>query len=277
MSLTSRGDGAPRRASRATAVAVKGVGLRPLRAGVFAAVCVVTTALGHSLMSGDLLPWWALAVAFAGTATAAWWLTGRERGAPTVVGVTTVAQGLLHLWFDLAHMLVRTPVDGSGRAAGSAMDHAMSFSGSGMTMPMGNMAHSGMAMAHAGTAGAATSMTAESVLMHQGSAGMVLAHLLAAVVCGLWLWRGETAAHRLGRALAVTLLAPLRRVRRLLAGQASDRRVRAARPARAAAPPPSSATSVTLRHAVIRRGPPWAGPAVLRLPTPTGQLSAVLH
>ncbi|MFJ9567829.1 hypothetical protein ACIRQQ_48410 [Streptomyces fuscichromogenes] len=39
------------------AAAVRGVDLRPLRAGAFAAVCVMTTALGHALMSGDPLPW----------------------------------------------------------------------------------------------------------------------------------------------------------------------------------------------------------------------------
>ncbi|WP_150135076.1 hypothetical protein [Streptomyces hyaluromycini] len=278
MPLRSRG-GVPGPASRTTSAAANGVGLRPLRAGVFAAVCVVTTSLGHSLMSGDLLPWWALGAAFAGTATVAWRLTGRERGAPTVVGVTAVAQGLLHLWFDLAHALVRVPSGASGRAAASGMNHAMGFSGSGMVMRMSHsgmeMDPSGMAMAHTGTTGAAKLLPTGSVLLHQGSAGMFLAHLLAAVVCGLWLWRGETAAHRMARALAVTLLAPLRRVSRMLAGPVPGRRARVTRrPAEATAQAPP-ATSAVLRHAVIRRGPPRAGSAVRSLLKTTGPLSAV--
>ncbi|MFJ9351063.1 hypothetical protein [Streptomyces sp. NPDC101237] len=250
-----------------TLTSARRVGLRPLRAGVFAAVCVLTTALGHALMSGDLLPWWALGAAYTGTATAAWRLTARERGALTVVGVTTALQTLLHLWFDVAHMLVQMTSGASGRAASSGMNHAMALSGSGMAMHMG---HADMATAPTGTASA---LSAGSVLMQQGSAGMFLAHLLAAVVCGLWLWRGEAAVHRLGRALAVTLLAPLRRVRRMLAGRIPVRPAHVARPAEAAAQAPS-VLSVVLRHAVVRRGPPWAGSALLR-PSTTGPLSAV--
>lgn len=253
-----------------TSAATPGAGLRPLRAGVFASVCVVTTALGHALMSGDLLPWWALGAAFTGTAPGAWWLTGRERGALAVVGATTAVQALLHLWFDLAHLLVRMPSGASGQAAASGRDRAMAFSGSGMVMHMG---HGDMTMAPAGPAGAASGLSAGSVLMHQGSAGMLLAHLLAALVCGLWLWRGETAAHRLGRALAVTLLAPLRRVRRMLANRLPLRRARTARPAAAVAQVPSVLCAV-LRHAVIRRGPPPAGSAV-RSPSTTGPVPAI--
>jgi len=114
---------------------------------------------------------------------------------------------------------------------------------------------------------------AASVLAQQGSAGMFLAHLLAAVVCGLWLWRGEAAAHRLGRAVAVMLLAPLRRLRRVLAGPVPGRRVPVVRRAGATERAAPTAT-VVLRHAVVRRGPPGAGPAVLHLLT-TGPLSAV--
>ncbi|MFG2466201.1 hypothetical protein ACGFXB_12230 [Streptomyces canus] len=241
----------------------RGVGLRPLRAGVFAAVCVVTTAFGHALMSGDPLPWWALGAAFAGAAGVAWWLTRRERGAMTVIGATALAQGLLHLWFDLAHTLARGPAGGAGAEAAPGMHHAMSLS------PPGTALH----MAHSGAAGMEMDAVtpAASVLAQQGSAGMFLAHLLAAVVCGLWLWRGEAAAHRLGRAVAVMLLAPLRRLRRVLAGTVPGRRVRVVRRAGAAERAAPTA-AVVLRHAVVRRGPPGAGPAVLQLLT-TGPLS----
>ncbi|MGI3198401.1 hypothetical protein ACRJ4W_06960 [Streptomyces sp. GLT-R25] len=37
-----------------------GIAFRLARAAVFAAVCVVTAGLGHTLMSGAGLPWWAV-------------------------------------------------------------------------------------------------------------------------------------------------------------------------------------------------------------------------
>lgn len=255
--------------------------LRFARAGVFAAVCVVTTALGHALTSGGLLLWWAVGLAFAVTAPGAWWLTGRERGAVTVVGATVCAQGLLHLLFSLAHRLVppldATAVVGPVAGHGFGAHHGAAFAHSGVVV------HQHGAPAAAAT-GAGTGMATESgppadpsllsAVTHGNSAGMLLAHLLAAVVCGLWLWRGEAAAHRLGRALAALLFAPLRRLRDVLFSPA-DARDDARRPCRAAAagwerPQP---VPVSLRHAVVRRGPPRVRSATTR-PSP-GPLLAV--
>ncbi|MCX5250619.1 hypothetical protein OG895_36385 [Streptomyces sp. NBC_00201] len=233
---------------------------RALSAVVFAAVCVVTTALGHALMSGDLLPWWALGVAFTGTVSTGWWLTGRERGAMTVVGVTTVVQGLLHLLFDLAHEMAHGPVRSAEAGSASGMDHAMTVSHSGMAMHMDH-SMTGMSMAHSGTAGTSHVLPMLSAAAQQGPAAMFLAHLLAAVVCGVWLWRGETAMYRLGRALAVVLFAPLRRVRRLLGRPVPDPRTLAGRMAPGAGPASLRAFTV-LRHAVVRRGPPCDRSAV---------------
>ena len=63
--------------------------LRLLRAGAFAAVCVMLAALGHAMTSGRTVPGWMLAVGWAGTAGVAWFLTGKERG-PLLVGALTV-------------------------------------------------------------------------------------------------------------------------------------------------------------------------------------------
>ncbi|WP_331733423.1 hypothetical protein OHU34_44345 (plasmid) [Streptomyces sp. NBC_00080] len=236
---------------------------RLLRAGVFAAVCVVTTALGHAVMSGDVLPWWTLGSALAGTAWGAWWLTGGERGAAAVVGATVVAQGLLHLLFDLAHVFVRGRADlpPVGRAPG--MDHGIMFSHSGMSVHMDH-SDAGLTLGHAGMPGAPFALLLESVVARQGSGGMYLAHLLAAVVCGLWLCRGEAAAHQVGRALAVVLFAPLRRICRVLAHPALDRRAPSVCAAMTEGETARTAP-VLLRHAVVRRGPPSAGLAVVRL------------
>ncbi|MGW2045839.1 hypothetical protein ACWCPF_11725 [Streptomyces sp. NPDC001858] len=278
--------GGTRRATRATPVGGNVTALRLARVGVFAAVCVVITALGHSMMSGDLLPWWVLGPAFAGAAAGTWWLTGRERGAWTVVGTTVAAQGLLHVLFDAAHVLVRGADGGTdggtdGEAAavsGPGQDLPISSSGIHLHLPVPlHMGHSGsgMVMEHVGTTPRSSGAEVlESVVAGQSSAGMSLVHLVIAVGCGLWLWRGEAAVHRMGRALAVLLLAPLRRVRRMLASPGSDRRAGAGRAAVAAAAVVGSpGVAVLLRHAVVRRGPPWAGAAVLQLSP--GQSSAV--
>ncbi|MDX2681696.1 hypothetical protein [Streptomyces soliscabiei] len=239
------------------------VASRLTRAGVFAAVCVVTTALGHAVMSGDVLPWWAVGLAFVATAWQGWWLTSRERGAALVVGATVSAQGLLHLLFGLAHAIVREPEAGSSAGELPTVGHGVVLSSSGMAM---HMHHSGadMTIGANGTAGVHAALPLESVIAGQGTAGMLLAHLLAAVVCGLWLWRGELAAHQMGRALAVLLFAPLRRIRRLLTGSALDRHLSCAW---AATGWSETARTVpaALRHAVVRRGPPSFGETVVRL------------
>ncbi|MBB1247342.1 hypothetical protein GL263_27915, partial [Streptomyces durbertensis] len=79
-------------------------------------------------------------------------------------------------------------------------------------------AHLGQA-AHSGHAGAAHTTTDAAgldpggtfgqLLTGHASAGMLAAHLLAAAVCGLWLWRGETALFRLLRLLRTLALPPL--------------------------------------------------------------------
>ncbi|KNE80648.1 MULTISPECIES: hypothetical protein [Streptomyces] len=226
--------------------------LRLARAGVFAAVCVVTTALGHALTSGGLLLWWAVGLAFAVTAPGAWWLTGRERGAVAVVGTTVGAQALLHLLFSLAHRLVPLP-------------DATTVGGPGTGHGLGAHQH-GAPTAVTGT-GAVADPSLLSAVTHGNSTGMLLAHLLAALVCGLWLWRGEAAAHRLARALAALLFAPLRRLRDVPFHPADARDAR--RPCRSAAagwerPQP---VPVSLRHAVVRRGPP-RGRSALTRPSP---------
>lgn len=272
----SRGTGPGNRPARAAGKTGSADLLRLVRAGVFTAVCVVTTALGHALMSGDLLPWWALSLAFGAAGAGSWWLTGREHAAVPVVGATVVAQGLLHLMFSLAHQLVHASVAEVARAG-----HGVAFSHSGVAM---RMDHSGMAMHrhHSGSSGAVRPSDAmglssagsplEPVVPHASSAGMLLAHLLAAVVCGVWLWRGEAAAHRIGRALTAALFAPLRRVcrgflRTSLEGRAPSGRTAAGD---TGFPRPASAS---LRHSVVRRGPPASRAAVLRRRPPDPPLA----
>ncbi|MGW2960897.1 hypothetical protein ACWDGI_20840 [Streptomyces sp. NPDC001220] len=232
---------------------------RALRAGVFAAVCVLLAALGHVIMSGNSVPWWAMTAGAAATGTAGWSLAGHERGRTLIVAVVTAAQAVLHEAFSLAQTLTPATVPGQAtavRAPGSMTDMTgmtgmggMGMGGTGRggmdmgstpmgfmhmgslhmdpldmgslhmdpldmgslhmdPMDMGSLAHAmtGAQQAHgmAGMNGAATY-------------GMFAAHLLAAVLCGLWLAYGERAVFGVLRAAATRLVAPLRM---LLAGPA---------------------------------------------------------
>ena len=90
--------------------------------------------------------------------------------------------------------------------------------------------------------------------MADGITPAVLAHALAALVCGLWLWFGEAAAaFRLGRTLAAAVFVPLRLVLRLLGADALPLPVRRlpARPGAARA-----LRAALLHYVVARRGPP---------------------
>ncbi|WP_416966898.1 hypothetical protein [Streptomyces sp. 4F14] len=169
-------------------------GYRAVRAGVFAAVCVLLAALGHAAMSGPV-PWSALAAGAVGTGVVGWLLAGRERGRPLIVAVVTGAQAVLHETFALAQTSAST-------AAPAAMHHHGPSAGMG-SMDMGSMA--GMDMGS--TPHAAHDMTG---MNGTASAGMFAAHLLAAVLCGLWLAHGERAAFRVLRTAAAWLAAPLR-------------------------------------------------------------------
>ncbi|MFF3751595.1 hypothetical protein ACFYYH_14220 [Streptomyces sp. NPDC002018] len=179
-----------------------GPALRLTRAVVFAAVCVAVSGLGHALQSGTPLPWPALVLALPATGGAGWWLAGRERGAPAVVGASAAGQVILHALFSWTHVLL--PGAGDARA---------------MDMPSssrpGTAAH-----VHAGTAEGP--MDVLTLLLafdgHSLMSGMALAHLLAGLLCGWWLWRGEAAVLQLGRSLALFVSAPLRRAWRVLSG-----------------------------------------------------------
>ncbi|WP_431683079.1 hypothetical protein [Kitasatospora sp. KL5] len=230
--------------------------MRTGRATLFAAVCVLLAALGHVLMSGTSVPWWALGAAFAGTAGGAWWLADRERGPALVTGLTVGVQTVLHLLFSL------------GQAAGSDPGGAVHFvgstgpgaapSGDGLTVEpvdMVDMAGMHMGMAGMGShlhAHAHQAVTAADVTPHQGggTVGMLVAHLLAALLTGLWLAAGERTVFRLLRTAALRLLAPLL----LLLRVACPPYRPALRPRRFGSP--RRPRQLLLVHALTSRGPP---------------------
>ncbi|MGW6519923.1 hypothetical protein [Streptomyces sp. NPDC054962] len=219
---------------------------RTLRAALFAAVCVLLAALGHVMMSGAEVPAWALAAGVAVTGIVGWCLAGRERGLSLIVTVVVAAQTALHSAFSLAG-----PESGAAASAGMGAMGGMSAMGMD-SMDMGHMDH----VSHIGHMGHMSHMSHMSYMGEgagQGgssSFGMLAAHLLAALLCGLWLAHGEKAAFRILRAVAGRLAAPLRLL--LAVPVTPDRpRVRFRRRRSARAP-----RLLLLTHAITTRGPP---------------------
>ncbi|MFH9008103.1 hypothetical protein ACH4E5_33295 [Streptomyces afghaniensis] len=202
---------------------------RTIRAAVFAAVCVVLAALGHVMMSGDHVPLRTLLAGWAVTGVAGWCLAGRERGLRLVVAVAVAVQTALHSAFSLAP---------------SAPDSMDTGSAESMPMPMPMSASMSAHMGHAGHTPDGDS-----------SLGMLAAHLLAALLCGLWLGHGERAVFRLLRAVGGRLAAPLRLLFALPAPPPPP--VRARRWSSDRAP-----RLLLLVHAITSRGPPMGAAAV---------------
>lgn len=249
---------------------------------MFAAVCVPSAAIGHEMMSADAIPSWMLLLTFVGTAACAWVLSTRERGRAFVTAITVTTQFALHALFSLGQasaattprgatsfaqqwasvLLCGTPATpmsddsaarivraaGLGSRLGSPPPTAHAIAGMGSMPGMGSM--QGISMP--GMTGHST-MPAMASMSHGYSAvGMVAAHLLVAVLCGLWLAYGERTAFRIGRVIATRILAPVLLI--LWTPQVSHRvRVRADR-ARSSRRP----RSLLLTHVIATRGPPRA-------------------
>ncbi|WP_078948200.1 hypothetical protein [Streptomyces griseus] len=231
---------------------------RTLRAAVFAAVCVLLASLGHVMMSGSAVPWWAMVTGAALTGGTAWWLAGRERGPVLVSSVVVAAQAALHASFSLAQAVVHPQTSGGrslfhqwlgyllcGSPSGPGAEHgAMSTSMASMDHGMGAMP----SMGPMGHMGAAHSL--DHGMGGMSSTGMLAAHLLAALLCGLWLAHGERAAFRILRAFAGWLVVPLRLILRLPTPPHRPR-FRALRGRSDRMP-----RRLLLAHAITSRGPP---------------------
>lgn len=187
--------------------------LRALRAALFAAVCVITAAVGHSFMSGHEVPVTGLLAAFAVTCGIAWTVGHRRRGVFAVGGGLLAVQGVLHLVF--------------GTAQGPGADHHR-------------------------MSGEAHQQFADASSQGSSSLAMTAVHLAAALVCGLWLARGEAAFFRLARAVGALAFTSLRLLLAVVRAPALPEPVR----------PRGSRTTrrhghgVVLAHTLSRRGPP---------------------
>ncbi|MER8046895.1 hypothetical protein [Streptomyces sp. NPDC094032] len=235
---------------------------RAVRAALFAAVCVLLAATGHVLMSGRPVGGWALGAAFAATAGAAWAVAARERGLCAVTAAAVGVQTVLHSVFSWAQSGGGAAGSGAGVFSGPMVRPAMSHVPD-VGLDMGTAGHMGhLAMAHLPAAADAHDMTSLASLPGlpglpglslSSSSGMFAAHLLAALLSGLWLAYGERGAFRLLRALPAGLFRPLA----LLLGAAPvpvhRPRLRPVRPGDERAP-----RQPHLAHSLVSRGPPQA-------------------
>ena len=146
--------------------------LPTLRAAVFTAVCLGLGVAAHRVMSGAAIPVWAVVLGGLGAFVSARFGARRERGLAEITLLMGVAQIALHLLFSYAQDVA---------ASASSMPASVSTSMPGMNMPAGTP------MPALGVASAGGGM--------RMSAGMLLGHALAALVCAWWLRRGEAALH----------------------------------------------------------------------------------
>ncbi|MCZ0981765.1 hypothetical protein O1L60_30525 [Streptomyces diastatochromogenes] len=223
---------------------------RAARAALFAAVCVLLAAIGHILMSGRAVPVGTLGAAFVGTAAGAWILGGRERGLLAVTSAAVAFQSALHLAFSRSQTAVAAPtaehpaMDHAGMA-GMTMDHA----GAGrLTMDHMAMAHA--AMGHA-SMGRSAAPAGHDMTDLTSSSGMLAAHLLAALLSGLWLAYGERAVFRLLRTVPARVFRPLLLLLAVLPVAVDRLRVRRARSGGGRVP-----RRLLLARALLTRGPP---------------------
>ncbi|MFF2327641.1 MULTISPECIES: hypothetical protein [unclassified Streptomyces] len=261
-----------------TPVARAGAGLRLLRATVFTVVCVALSAAGHSLASCAIVPWWTLLAGFLGIFAVTALLAGRERSLPSIAAALAGGQIALHTLFgvgthttstdtaagdDLLIRFAASIVCGAGPAQLNAADAHRIITTAGIDpASVVDRGHQHMVSA----SGSGSSVLAGTAALLP-SVPMVLGHLLAAVVTGWLLRRGEIALFGLARlsAYGVQQIAAGARLRALRAALALVNALRAGlrggsttgpRTLRTAVDAPAPATGDPLLHMVIRRGPP---------------------
>jgi hypothetical protein len=263
--------------------------LRVLRAAVFAAVCVVLAAAGHSIASCATVPLWTLAAGFFGAVLVVAPLAGRERSLAGIATLLAVGQTVLHVLFGLGQ---------HATTAMSSMSSSMSSMSSAQSASDATLVQQAARLLCGTTAAAISPAQAQKILtdarlypgtgttaVHHsadamtGSAvwpslPMVLGHVLAAVAAGWLLRHGDLALLRLAElstcsahsvaegALVRSLRGALALVRALRAGLPGAPEAGPRAPLAASLAPPRPRTAA-LQHSVIRRGPPAAAGLVL--------------
>ncbi|MGW0418602.1 hypothetical protein [Streptomyces sp. NPDC003015] len=263
-----------------------GVDLRVLRAAVFAAVCVVLAAAGHSIASCATVPLWTLGAGFVGAVLVVAPLAGRERSLAGIATLLAVGQSVLHVLFGLGqHGTATMTMSSMPPASDTALVQQAARLLCGTTAAAISPAQAQRILTDAqlypgpgatgGTHHASEAMAGSSVLPSVlPSLPMLLGHVLAAVTAGWLLRRGDLALLRLVElsaysahsvadgALVRSLRGALALVRALRAGLPGVPEAGQRAPLGTSLAPPRPRTAA-LQHTVIRRGPPAAAGLVL--------------
>ncbi|MER7731135.1 hypothetical protein ABTX80_09660 [Streptomyces erythrochromogenes] len=255
-----------------------GAGLRLIRAAVFTAVCVVLSAAGHALASCAKVPWWSLCIGFLAVFAIAAPLAGRRRTLPGLAAGLTAGQLSLHALFGLGqHSTAAAQTPGSA-SDGSLAELAARLVCGGNSVPLSPadarrilesagldpaaLAEQAAEQGHGAHVAQAVTTAPETGLF---SPAMLLGHLLAALVAGWLLGRGDAALFRLVELSRLTAeAAPMRPLRAALAfvralGAGLGTASRTPRTGRRTGTDSAAPTGrEALQHTVIRRGPPAA-------------------
>lgn len=237
---------------------------------MFTAVCLVLSALGHVLAACETVPWWTLLLGFLCVFAITVPFAARERSLPVIATALAGGQLALHTLFGLGER--QQLAVGIGDQADDALIRmaAKLVCGAGAASLTPADAHRIITTAGLDPALAHAGHMAEPGAGLWPSLPMLLGHLLAAVVTGWLLRRGDLALMAMADlstrgadgALVRSLRAALVLVRALVAGL-PVLPAGGPRPPRTddyAAPP---AAADALQHTVIRRGPPAVSLCVL--------------
>lgn len=91
---------------------------------MFAAVCVVLAAAGHTMASCATVPLWTLGAGFLGALAVVVPLAGRERSLPGIAVLLAVGQTVLHTLFGLGQHTASVTASASASTTASAMSDA---------------------------------------------------------------------------------------------------------------------------------------------------------
>ncbi|WP_126640182.1 hypothetical protein [Embleya hyalina] len=230
-----------------------------MRAAVFSAVCAALAACGHAWMSTEPLPLWAPVAGFGVVFVSAFAGAGRQRSFGSITALLAMGQLALHTLFAWA-------------AAGTAGANGATSSGLLDRLLCGPRDSTGHILLPAGwtpeaiarstrvdptlltgeSAGGHHHMSGSGPMLLDGGTGMLCAHLVAALLTGWWLRRGEAALF----ALIALASAPLRVVLAVLFGPVVPVAATPGRARRTGAAADPATDQTLLRHAVTRRGPP---------------------
>ncbi|WP_405585411.1 hypothetical protein [Streptomyces sp. NBC_01092] len=258
-----------------------GSDLRILRAAVFAAVCVALAGVGHVLGSCAKIPLWALGAGFLGVLLVTVPFAGRERSLPGIAALLAVGQTVLHSLFGLGQHMTAT-AGSSASTSAPLSDAALVERAARLVCGTAAAAISpvqaqriltdarigpaaGAHASHPSADGMSAATDSSAALLP--SLPMVLAHMLAALVAGWLLRRGDLALLRIVEmsTLSAHSVAEGAFVRSLRGALALVRALRAGLPGAPETGPRFLRTeslarraprTVALQHTVIRRGPP---------------------